>query len=47
MEWIAYLFGTLGFIFGMSALNKISALEKKLEKAGVLPAAEDQDSDLA
>jgi hypothetical protein len=28
--------GALGFIFGMSALTKISSLEKKLKETGVL-----------
>ena len=31
--------GVLGFIFGMNAMNKVSALEKRLEEAGVLEEA--------
>jgi len=35
MEWLGYLFGLMGFIFGLSASEKVSKLEKKLEAAGV------------
>lgn len=33
---MGYMIGTLGFIFGLSALSKVSALEKALKEAGVL-----------
>ena len=34
--------GTMGFIFGMNAMNQVSKLEKQLKEAGLLP--EEPDS---
>jgi len=36
MEIIAFSLGTMGFIFGMSALAKIAKLEKQLKETGIL-----------
>ena len=33
---IGMSFGTMGFIFGMSALAKIAKLEKQLKETGIL-----------
>lgn len=36
MEVVAFVFGTMGFIFGLTATEKVSKLEKKLKSAGVI-----------
>ncbi len=33
---VGFTFGLIGFIFAMSALSKISKLEKQLKETGVL-----------
>lgn len=33
---VGFSLGTVGFIFAMTALNKISKLEKQLKETGVL-----------
>ena len=35
--------GTMGFIFGINAMNSIASLEKRLKEAGVLEPEEEQD----
>jgi hypothetical protein len=37
METIAFMFGTLGFIFGINAFVRIGNLEKKLKQFDVIP----------
>jgi len=36
MDSASMVFGLFGFIFGMSAFRKVTALEKKLKEAGIL-----------
>ena len=42
MEVIGFIFGLTGLSFALSALAKISSLEKRLAEAGVLKPATDQ-----
>ena len=36
MESVSYVFGILGFIFGLAALAKVKKLEKTLKDSGVI-----------
>ena len=37
METVGMVFGMMGFIFALAALNETRSLKKKLEESGVLP----------
>lgn len=37
MEYMGMVFGIIGFVFGLIAMGRIEALEKKLKASGVLP----------
>jgi hypothetical protein len=47
VEIIAYMFGTMGFVFGLSALGKVNTLDEDLEAPGVIPQDSDKGSDKA
>ena len=45
METMAWAFGALGFIFGMTALVRVGNLEKKLKQFDVIPRDFDSGKD--
>ena len=46
METMAWAFGALGFIFGMTALVRVGNLEKKLKLFDVIPRDFNSEKDL-
>ena len=45
METLGFMLGTLGFIFGINAMTRVSNLEKKLKQFDVIPRDFDSGKD--
>jgi hypothetical protein len=46
MEILGWIFGSAGMVFGLIAMGRISALEKKLKESGLLDPEFDSDKEI-